>query len=294
MRRSISVSFLSFVLLLVSGLLTFASAATIEGGDVGTQAEADVLLDIAFLIDTSGSMSDEASDITNMMGDVVTNLECPNCDVWVRADFYGIGGTWGTSSLFDTDMDIITGDVTDTLTNNDEDNAPAVTDMINYASIWSSDDTTGDQEYYRAIVTIGDEGTEDGYEPSGINDADWEAADIANQAAIDGNFFIFSLTGTPWSSYSWDAANMQAVFSAMAIGGTGGSTDQYILDNTGGTFATTSSETLRTDIEAIICLAGSGGTGSDDELPVPEPGTILLMGIGLAGLAASRMRKKKS
>lgn len=28
--------------------------------------------------------------------------------------------------------------------------------------------------------------------------------------------------------------------------------------------------------------------------PVPEPGTILLMGIGFAGLAASRMRKKKS
>lgn len=32
----------------------------------------------------------------------------------------------------------------------------------------------------------------------------------------------------------------------------------------------------------------------DDTAPVPEPGTILLMGIGLAGLAATRLRKKKS
>lgn len=33
--------------------------------------------------------------------------------------------------------------------------------------------------------------------------------------------------------------------------------------------------------------------GDDDPPPIPEPGTIILMGIGLAGLAASRLRKKK-
>lgn len=284
------IGFMGIVLLLLSGFFTFTSASTIEGGDVTSMGEADVLLDIAFLIDTSGSMSDEAAGITALMGGVVNNLECPDCNVWVRADFYGIGGTWA-SSLFDTNMDYITGHSSDTLTNNAEDNAPAVTDMINYASFWSSDDSTGDQEYYRAIVTIGDEGTEDGYEPSGINDADWAAADVANQAAIDGGFFIFSLTGTPWSTYEWDAANMQAVFSAMAVGGTGGSSNQYILENTGGTFATTSSETLQGDIEAIICIAGSGGTGSGTE-PVPEPGTILLMGVGLAGLAFYKRKRK--
>jgi len=57
-------------------------------------------------------------------------------------------------------------------------------------------------------------------------------------------------------------------------------------DNIFGLFLT-SSFTID-EIDDIII--DDGGNGGPD--PVPEPGTIILMGIGIAGLAASRLRKK--
>jgi len=226
-------------------------------------------------------MSDEASQISTSMGNIINNLDCPDCNVWVRADFYGIGGTWGSGSLFNVNMDYITGNNSDTITNHSEDNAPAVTDMVNYYSYWGSDDSLVGQDYYKAIVTIGDEGTENGYP---VDTADWAAAYIANQAAINNDFMIFSLTGTPWLSYVGQEAVRDDVFRAMAIGGTGGG---YTYGNTGGTFAKTTSSTLEFDIEEIICTAAGGGD------PVPEPATMLLFGTGLVGLVGSRLRKKK-
>lgn len=284
MQKVRLIGLMGILLLLLSGFFTCVSAATIVGGDADDLASADVLLDIAFVIDTSASMNDEASTISSIMGDVARNIDCPDCDVWVRADFFGIGGTWGSSSLFDTNMSVIGSPLT---TNSNEDNAPAVYDMITYASYWSSDDRvdTTTQDYYRAIVTIGDEGTDNGYP---VTEADWAEAYAANQLAITNNFFVFSLAGTPY--YPSDADNMRAVFEALAVGGTG---YDYTLGDTGGTFANTTSETLQADIERIICTAAGGGTGGGTE-PVPEPGTILLMGVGLAGLAASRLRKKRS
>ena len=273
--------------LLTAGLLGLllpnqSISATVTGGDAVDMASADVLLDIAFVIDTSGSMADEASQINTTMGNIINNLDCPECNVWVRADFYGIDGTWG--GLFNEDMDNITGNTADTITNHSEDNAPAVTDMINFYSYWGNDDSTVTQDYYKAIVTIGDEGTEDGYEPSGVDQADWDAAFVANQLAISNDFMIFSLTGTPWSSYSWDELNRDKIFEAMAIGGIGGG---HTFGNTGGTFAKTTSSTLELDIEYIICTAAGGGN------EIPEPATMLLFGTGLAGLVGSRLRRNK-
>ncbi len=256
-----------------------AMASTMTGGDAASMAEADVLLDIAFAIDTSGSMVDEIAQLTTSMQSIITNLDCPDCNVWVRADFFGINQTSG--SLFNETVNYITGNPSATVTNHDEDNAPAVTDLVNFYSYWGNDDSAADQDYYKAIVTIGDEGTENGYP---VYQSDWDAAYTANQAAIANDFLVFSLVGTVWPAYAGDEANRNAVFSAMAIGGSGGG---YDFGNTGGTFALTTSSSLEQDIEDIICTAAGGGAND----PVPEPATLLLMSTALTGLAAAKRKK---
>lgn len=266
--------------LLSCGFNSQTSAGTITGGDAASMASADVLLDIAFVMDTSASMSDEISQLTSSMGTIINNLDCPECNVWVRADFYGIAGTSGT--LFNKTVNNITGNTGATVTNHEEDNAPAVSDMITFYDYWGHDDSVAGQDYYKAIVTIGDEGTQDGHPVIGT---DWLAAHQANQAAIANDFLIFSLVGTVWPGFIADEANRNAVFSAMAVGGSGGG---YAFGDTGGTFALTTSSTLEQDIENIICTAAGGGTTD----PVPEPATVLLFGTGLAGLAAVRRRQK--
>lgn len=250
-----------------------AQSAYLEGGDAADKASADVILDMAFAIDTSGSMRDDQQAITNAMADVVANLECPDCDVWVQASFYGIYRNWGSTSLFDTSL-------TGPNISHPEDNGGAVTDLILDTTGWKVGGATADQDYYQAVVSIGDEGTENG-QP--VNGDDWAAAKLANQTAIDNNVFIFSITGSPYGS----AQPMWDVFEAMAVGGSetfDGTT--YTLGNTGGSFAKATSETLAADIEAIICFAAGGGGGE-----VPEPATMLLFGTGLAGLAGIRRRK---
>lgn len=254
-----------------------ARAGYLEGGDAASKDTASVILDIAFAIDTSASMSDDQIAITNAMSQVVSTLACPDCDVWIQASFYGIAGTG--SGLFNTNLN-------GTVVNSNEDNAGAVVDLINDASIaagWMKGGATAGQDYYRAIVTIGDEGTENGHP---VDEADWAAARQANQTAIANNVLLFSITGSPYYTSSQDS--MWEVFKAMAVGGTktfGSNT--YTLGDTGGTFDKFDQSTIVEDLQRIICTAGSGPG------EVPEPGTMLLLGTGLAGLAAFRRKRSK-
>ncbi len=266
------------------GLTTHASAGFITGGDAVDQASATAIVDIAFAIDTSGSMHDEISTLTTTMANVVANLDCPDVDCWVRARFFGI--TQNNGTLFNENVrSYVSGKGETPLSNQSEDNGPAVTDLVNHYD-WN-DDSTASQSYYKAVVTIGDEGTENGY-PS--DQADWNAAKVANTAAIANDVFVFSIVGTPWPDYAGNSGHRDDVFEAMAVGGTGGG---HTFGNTGGGFYSSTSQTLEVDIEAIICTTAGGGN-PDPDPTVPEPSILALMGIGLAGFGIVRRRKKST
>jgi len=184
-------------------------SSTLIGGDATNQASADDILDIMFLIDTSGSMSDDISAIGSVAQHVVQTLECPNCNVYVRARFMGIAGNSGTVFNENLYSQTYRGSVNDL-----EDNGWAAAAAASAVSgtWWTNDAATG-QDYYRAVVTIGDEGTDNG-QP--VNQADWDAAYAANQAAISNSVFLFSwVTNDPY-------AGVVDIFQTMAMGGTGG------------------------------------------------------------------------
>jgi len=271
--------------MLVMGFSMSASAYYFTAGDVADQASADVVLDIVFAADTSGSMYDELNTISDTVYNIIDNIDCPDCDAWVRARFMNINGS--SYGYFDESITayVIAAGGTP-VSNHQEDNGPAVTDLANWYD-WN-DDTTPSQDYYKAIVTIGDEGTENGYDdhyPMGIYQDDWDAAYVANVAAITNDVMVFSLVGT---NSSFDPGNdIEVLFETMAVGGNGGISTIYSFGNTGGTYALTTSETLEQDIEDIICTAASGGTTPS----VPEPATILLLGSGLISLGIFGRKK---
>lgn len=278
MKKLLTVLFLLFVF---TGVTTNAFAIYVEGGDATSQDAADDILDIVFVFDTSGSMGDEINALVPKMQDIVSNIDCPDCDVWVRATLMGINSSGRGLGENVVNYTINAGGTP--VSNHSEDNAPAVQDMANWYN-WN-DDSDADQDYFKAIVTIGDEGTEGGHP---INADDWAAADAANQAAIDEDVMVFSVLGTPYYTRPADVQARDAVFTALAVGGSGYG---YTLADTGGTVTHTTDNTIEADIEAIICTAAGGGTGGGGPDPIPEPTTMLLLGAGLTGIIGAKRKK---
>lgn len=274
----------STALVTALGFSSSANASILIGGDAINQASATSILQIAFAIDTSGSMTDDIASIGAKAQSVIQNLSCPTTDCWVQARFFGINGTSG--SVFNenlrTYIDGRNGALVPTI-DNTEDNGPAVVDLVNWYE-WNASLATGTQNYFRAIVTIGDEGTQNG-DP--VNTADYEAAVLANAAAKAANIMLFS-----WVADDPTSAPFGPLMQAMAVGGTQtylGTTYNYV--DTGGAYISgpLTDVTVEQQLEDIICFAASGGGNQNT---VPEPGSLALIGLGALGLALSRRRKQ--
>ncbi len=260
-----------------------SNGAVILGGDAVNQASADSILDIVFAIDTSGSMNDDIVAISTVAASVIQNLQCPDSNVYVRARFFGNVGT--AAGVFNESLRnyiINNGGTVSANFNDTEDNGPAVSNIISNSSLFFTDDSTALQDYYKAIVTIGDEGTLNG---APVTQDDWTAASAANQAAIANDVLLFSwITDDP-------SAGVPALFETMAEGGTPPSPFTGTFGATGGVFVQSGSSggtgAIGTTLENIICVAGSGGT------PTPDGGsTILLMAPAAFGLFAFGRRLK--
>jgi len=249
----------------------FLHSATITGGSAASASVADVILDIVFIIDASGSMSDEASGISSAMYNVVKNLSIPNGTVYVNSRMMGIQGTWANTYFNESTASLVAPSGYTKVTNSSEDNAPAINDLI-MCYPWAGAGAYPGKNYYKAIVTIGDEGTQNG---SPVNTADWTAAYSANQMAKQNNVMIFSLLGNSPTS------GAAAVFQALAVGGTGGG---YTLQNTGGTFTQTASSTLQQDIQNAISIAAQGGVLSANS---PSFGNVRVGSSGNATLTVT-------
>jgi len=250
-------------------------AATIIGGDAVDQASAGAILDIVFAIDTSSSMQDDIGAIGAAAARVISTIQCPEIDVYVRARFVGITQSQGIFNENVRALVIAAGG--SPLSNSSEDNGPVVSDIINNSSLFFTNDATGLQDYYQAIVTIGDEGTQDG--APAATAADWDAARQANTDAVNSNTLLFSWITDPQTG-------VPEVFGAMAEGGSSpfGGAD---LAATGGIlFQTTGTEDVAATLEEIICKAGTGGEPPNG---VPDGGTTFaLFGLVISGLAGAR------
>lgn len=239
-------------------MASMLTAQVITGGDASSEATANIVLDMVFAIDTSGSMDDEASSISSNLETAIKNLSCSNDKLWVNAQFVGIDGTW-SGTLFDETAQSVLASSGDAVTiNNYEDNGPVVYDFAN-ASNYFLDTTTSSQTYRKAIMTIGDEGLENG-EP--VVQDDYDSGKAANDAAITNGVAVFSMLGNN------PATGASDIFEALAVGGKtlGG----HVFNPTGGTFTTTASGTDWTNaISSAVCTAAVAPTPAAPTVAVP-------------------------
>jgi len=187
-------------------------------------------VDLIFILDTSGSMSDEASSLQSAIQNIESSLA-------TNSSFNIKFKTLAISPVYDYTCNVCEGSVYETIPNSSvnqyEDWGPAVYDMATKYTGW-------DSGAIKVLVPISDEGPQDG-DP--VDSADEAIAQQAAKAAEDNNVYVIPVLGSGADSEVEKLATIMA-------GKTG-----KVLKTTTGTFTP---EQMESAIEQIIAEAYGG------------------------------------
>jgi hypothetical protein len=245
----------------VKSLLTaLASAVVISLGSVAT-TQAAILADIIWVIDTSGSMGDDINQVKQRIVDFNTAMTGNNIDAQ-----YGLVRFGGTASLIQDITSFATfnaaGSPFQLLTDNGggtEDGSAAI--QVALGASFRPDTV-------RNIILITDEDDDNSSNRTNLNTA------LAGTSANE----LINVIGNPN-----DDSNNYYRDLAPANGGLFFNILDF-RDNPAAFFT----NFINTKVKEII---NEGGGGNNN---VPEPASLMLMGVGIAGLSMMRRRKKTS
>ena len=146
-----------------------------------TSLMAKTKVDIVFAMDTSGSMSDEATALVNAINGVTADL---SSEFDMDAKLWGITGSrWGLTSY-------VTAEVSNPLSNHSEDWAPAVNDLSSKYNGWRSGTV-------KIVIPISDECPENG---DGCYQDDETAVTNARAIADANGINVLPIIGSPYTS----------------------------------------------------------------------------------------------
>lgn len=233
-----------------------ARAGYWQGGSVEQQQHADVVADIVFTIDTSGSMGAAIHRISDILEDTVHNLQCSDATLWLRARFLGMGSV--NIGWFNENIRNVTGQ---SLSDDQYQRAPYL--LAQHYSFeqapagQSAEPLLAHQAHVKAIVSIGDGGNTG-------NSADLHHHLLSNQSAILHNILLFTIHQE--NDNGCDTAGKMRV---MSEGGeytercaNANQHQTFLFSNTGGSFHRFSRQFLQDErqgvkasLEAVLCRA---------------------------------------
>jgi hypothetical protein len=202
-------------------------------------------VDLVVVIDTSGSMTDEAKDLSNA-AEAAISAAAKSCPSDLRVKWFGIEGTWADTNFTQSHRDYLNNlgvpDSDIVCTPGDfEDGAAAIMDISDHFD-WRPGAS-------RTIFYLGDEALEGG-NPQNADDV--TAANSAIAVAQSRNVKVFTYAGTGVPSDT--AAEYARVASE-----TGGTSFTAPATNVGG---------FQAILEKIICASQDGGCGPVEIPPI--------------------------
>jgi hypothetical protein len=244
-----------------------------KGCATGAGERGTPVVDLVVLIDTSGSMSDEATDLSNAAEQAITAAQ-QSCPSDLRVCWFGIEGTWVNTRFSQSYRNYFKGQAppnkddcrySETPLNDadlkgyiadHEDGAAAIIDISEHFD-WRPGAT-------RAVFYLGDEALERG----GPQDADdYAAADAAIDVVQKNGVTVYTYFGTPY--YPDSAAETSSEYRRLA-------------ENTGGQFFNAPASNIggfQAILEQIIC-ASVRGRCNKATLPKLQPCFQLMWGDG--------------
>ena len=228
----------------------------IDVGACAGGAAGSAVTDLVVLIDTSGSMADEAADLS-AAADAAIAAAAAGCPSDLRVDWFGIEGTWPATNFTQSYRDAL--GVPDAQLigqpGQDEDGAAAIVDLARHYG-WRSGAA-------RAIFYLGDEALRGG-DPHNVEDV--TAADMAIDEAVAHGVTVFTYFGTSASGDAGAVANEYARVAQQ----TGGQAFTAPVASVGG---------FQAVLESVICSAGTEAC-TEAKLPTIAPCIRLHWGDG--------------